>query len=173
MRSGRTNVIEPWSWDSHWVIPEAEQHNRGTVERHCTLRGRIPGTDRHTEYTNRYHAGKASPHSHSICHTYSLQTVAYRRSDREDTWKTQHEDGLYIRGAKVKLLMQPTWKQATLLFLTHIQICYFISPQAGIHSFIRQKFIGCLLCIRHCFRQWGYCSGTFWRWEERQIKKLY
>ena len=95
------------------------------------------------------------------------------RSDREDTWKTQHKDGLYIHGAKVKLLMQSTWKQATLLFLTHIQIHYFISPQAGIHSFIQQKFIGCFLRIRHCFGQWGYCSGTFWWWEERQINTLY
>lgn len=47
----------------------------------------------------------------------------------------QHKDGFYIHGAKVKLLMQSIWKQATLLFLMHIQICYFISPQTGIHSF--------------------------------------
>lgn len=61
----------------------------------------------------------------------------------------QHKDGFYIHGAKVKLLMRSIWKQATLLFLMHVQICYFISPQTGIHSFIQQKFIEC-----------SYVSGT-------------
>lgn len=36
--------------------------------------------------------------------------------------KTQHKDGLYINGANIKLLMQSTWKQATLLVLMYVHI---------------------------------------------------
>lgn len=80
------------------------------------------GQDTHTEDTHCCHQERLSqPLTRYVPHLFSSQSCMQINLQRRHM-KTQHKDGLYINGSNIKLLMQSTWKQATLLFLMYVHI---------------------------------------------------
>lgn len=112
-------MVEPWYWDSHprWnSVTEDAWNTTGPCVAGCQ------GQDTHTKDTNCCHVGKAPPAPHSVFATLIL----LRELDAEEPIETTYEDPtqrwLYINGANIKLLVQSTWKQTTLLSLMYVHI---------------------------------------------------
>lgn len=159
-RSGRTDRMNPWHWNGHRALPEAEEHNAEAMEYHCALPGKTPGTRlRRSGYTN-CGMPQSLPSTRSVFAIYLLYyATCIQTAYREDVWTCNARMALTSVALKWNHLYSPPGNNPPFYFSNAHLICYLVSTQTGIHLFIQQKFTGCLLCVGYCFKQWGYCSG--------------